>query len=86
MNTIVKDWLGFGVLKQLGACKLSVVTSATAGRIKYSPVIWACYAVNLCERLVGCVEAFLHLFRETLHSLSLPAAEGCTSAYCCSCL
>jgi hypothetical protein len=76
MNTIAKDWLGFGLLKQLGACKLSVGSSTADGRIKFSPVIWAFYAVHLCERLVGCVEVFLHLFRETVHSSSLPAARG----------
>jgi len=82
---MVKDSLGLGVLERLGACKLSVVeTSTTAGRIRYSPVVSAVYAVQLCDRLVWCAEAFLHFFRETLHASSLPATRKCTSAYCCS--
>jgi len=86
-NTMVKDSLGLSLLKQLGACKLSVVeTSTTAGRIRFFPVVWAVYAVRLCERLVWYAEAFLHFFRETLHASSLSATRECNSAYCCSCL
>jgi hypothetical protein len=84
---MVKDSLRLGLLKQLGACKLSVVeTSTNAGRIRFFPVVWAVYAGQLCERLVWCAEAILHFFRETLHASSLPATRECTSAYCCSCL